>query len=71
MTACKAVKDAVRSAVIASGSKGSRVVHSNGLSVYFPKRRKSSLYKTLDFARTNAWGSFLDLYLERATARPN
>lgn len=71
MSACKAVKDAVRKAVIASGSKGPNVVHSNGLSVYFPKRKKSSLYKTLDFAKRNSWASFLDLYLERATARPN
>lgn len=71
MDACKAVKDAVRRAVIANGSKGSSVLHSNGLSVYFPKRKKSPLYKTLDFVKRNAWEAFLDLYLERATARPS
>ena len=68
--ACKAVKNAVAQAVIASGARGPAVLNSHGLSVYFPKRRKSPLYKTLDFVKANKWAAFIDLYLERAMSRP-
>jgi Clostripain family len=63
--ACAAVKEAAGKAVLASGCKGSAVGRSNGVSIYFPKRKLSPLYKTLDFTKQNAWDDFLKAYLER------
>ena len=51
-----------RRAVIAAGAKGTPVAHSDGVSVYFPKKTVSSLYATLDFSKRGRWASFLDDY---------
>lgn len=62
-TACAAVKQAAAAAIIASGCKGPAVANSRGLSIYFPKRKISPLYKTLDFTKKSAWDEFLVAYL--------
>jgi Clostripain family len=62
-TACTALVDAVSAAVVAEGSKGSRVAHSHGLSIYFPKRTVSPLYGTLDFTKDSTWDEFVGAYL--------
>jgi hypothetical protein len=66
-SSCKAVTDALRRCVVASGAKGARVQCSTGLSIYFPRRRVSKLYRRLDFVRATAWGAFLR---ELVGARP-
>lgn len=62
-TACAAVKDAAATAIVATGFKGPAVDNSRGISIYFPKRKLSPLYKTLDFTKKNAWDEFLVAYL--------
>lgn len=62
-TACAAVKDAAAAAIVATGYKGPAVDNSRGISIYFPKRKLSPLYKTLDFTKKNAWDEFLVAYL--------
>lgn len=54
---------AVEAAVLASGSKGAAVAHSHGLSIYFPKRKVSPLYRTLDFTKQSRWDEFLGAYV--------
>jgi hypothetical protein len=61
--ACLAVKQAAAQALVASGFKGSRVNHSNGISIYFPKRKLSPLYGTLDFIKKTSWRQFVQAYL--------
>lgn len=61
--ACSAVKGAATTAVIAAGYKGTAVDNSKGVSIYFPKRKLSPLYKTLDFTKKSAWDEFLSAYL--------
>ena len=48
---------------MASGSKGGKVDHSNGISIYFPKRKLSPLYGTLDFIKKTSWSQFVQAYL--------
>ncbi|WP_306534019.1 clostripain-related cysteine peptidase [Geobacter sp.] len=62
-TACAAVKDAAAAAIVATGYKGPAVDNSRGISIYFPKRKLSPLYKTLDFTKKRAWDEFLKAYL--------
>ena len=62
--ACAAVKQAAAPAIVASGFKGSAVDHSNGISIYFPKRKLSPLYGSLDFAKQSAWNEFIETYLQ-------
>ena len=62
-TACGAVKQAAAAAVVASGCKGPAVGNSRGVSIYFPKRKLSPLYRTLDFTRQSSWDEFLMAYL--------
>lgn len=62
-TACVAVKDAAAAAIVATGYKGPAVDNSRGISIYFPKRKLSPLYKTLDFTKKRAWDEFLVAYL--------
>ena len=64
-TACSAVKQAVQhdGVIIRSGYKGKNVEHSNGLSIYFPQKKVSSLYATLDFTKKTPWGKFLRGYV--------
>ena len=62
-SACVAVKQAAAAAIIASGYRGPAVDNSRGISIYFPKRRLSPLYKTLDFAKLSMWDEFLAAYL--------
>jgi len=61
--ACGAVRQAAAAAIIASGYKGAAVDNSKGISIYFPKRKLSPLYKTLDFTKKSAWDEFLVAYL--------
>ncbi len=67
--ACAGVKTAVGAAILQSGAKGANVARSNGTSIYFPKKKVSSLYKTLDFARKNAWSKFIDAYAASLASR--
>jgi len=69
--ACNAVKMAIQADgfVIKSGYKGKRVKYSNGLSVYFPQGKISTLYGNLDFAKKTAWKQFLQGYMSY-TRRP-
>lgn len=62
-TACTGVKQAAAAAIVATGCKGPAVDNSRGISIYFPKRKLSPLYKTLDFTRQTAWDEFLAAYL--------
>jgi hypothetical protein len=62
-TACAAVKQAAAAAIVATGYKGAAVDNSRGISIYFPKRKLSPLYKTLDFTKQSAWDEFLVAYL--------
>jgi len=62
-SACAAVKQAAAAAIVASGCKGSAVDNSQGVSIYFPKRKLSPLYKTLDFTKKSSWDEFLVAYL--------
>ncbi len=61
--ACAGVKQAAAAAIVAAGYKGSAVDNSRGISIYFPKRRLSPLYRKLDFTKKNAWDEFLKAYL--------
>ena len=63
LSACDEVKQAAAAAIIASGYKGSAVNNSRGISIYFPKRKLSPLYKTLDFTKQSLWDEFLVAYL--------
>jgi hypothetical protein len=60
--ACSEVKTAVAAMVLASEFRGEAVERSNGLSIYFPKKKVSKLYATLDFGKQNAWAEFIDRY---------
>ena len=62
-TACAAVKQAAAVAIVATGCKGPAVDNSRGISIYFPKRKLSPLYKTLDFTKKSTWDEFLAAYL--------
>lgn len=62
-SACDAVKQAAGAAILASGFKGTAVDNSNGISIYFPKRRVSPLYKTLDFTKASGWDEFIAAYV--------
>ncbi len=61
--ACNAVRQAAATAIVASGYKGTAVDNSRGISIYFPKRSLSPLYKTLDFTKQSSWDEFLVAYL--------
>ena len=61
--ACSAVKTAATGTIVVSGCKGAAVSKSHGLSIYFPKRTLSPLYKTLDFTKASAWDEFLKAYV--------
>lgn len=61
--ACAAVREAAASSIVASGYKGPAVDNSRGVSIYFPKRKLSPLYKTLDFTKKSKWDEFLTAYL--------
>lgn len=58
-----AVRQGVAAGTIASGFKGKRVANSNGISIYFPKRHVSPLYRTLDFAQGDGWAEFIGAYV--------
>jgi hypothetical protein len=61
--ACAGVKQAAQAAIVAAGYKGPAVDSSQGISIYFPKRKLSPLYGTLDFTKASAWDEFLKGYL--------
>jgi hypothetical protein len=60
--ACAAVKAAMAPMILQSGFKGANMAHSNGSSIYFPKKKVCGLYRTLDFAKKNAWAKFIAAY---------
>lgn len=60
---CAAVNKAAAAAIAATGYKGPAVDNSGGISIYFPKRKVSPLYKTLDFTKDSSWDEFLASYL--------
>lgn len=62
-SACAAVKAAAAQMILQSGWKGANMAHSNGASIYFPKKKVCSLYRTLDFAKKNAWAKFINAYI--------
>lgn len=62
-TACATVQQAAAAAIIATGCKGATVDKSRGLTIYFPKRKLSPLYQTLDFTKQSAWDEFPVAYL--------
>jgi len=63
-TATEGVLDAIREPafVLTSGYKGRDMENSNGVAIYFPVRKISPLYETLDFAKDTAWHDFLQAY---------
>ncbi len=67
--ACAAVKAAAARMILQSGWKGARMAHSHGASIYFPKKTVCGLYRTLDFAKKNAWAKFINDYLTALTSR--
>jgi len=67
--ACAAVKTAMAQMILQSGWKGANMAHSNGASIYFPKRKVCSLYRTLDFAKNNAWAKFINAYVAGSGGR--
>ena len=69
--ACDEVRAAVAKAVVGAGAKGKAVANSHGLSIYFPKRKLCSLYRTLDFAKKNTWSKFLADYVASVNSRPS
>jgi Clostripain family len=68
-TACAATKRAITAAIIEASSKGRKVSHAHGISIYFPLTGVSRLYRTLDFAKSNVWPDFLDRYIEVTRTR--
>ena len=61
--ACAKVKAAAAPMILQSGWKGANMAHSNGSSIYFPKKKVCSLYATIDFAKKNsAWAKFVAAY---------
>jgi hypothetical protein len=70
--ACDGVIDAIRGPrglVVASGSYGSAVENSHGLSVYFPTRNILPTYGALDFPEETGWTNFLKEYINAIHAR--
>jgi Clostripain family len=48
--------------VLAEGHKGAGVGHATGAAIYFPRGPVNKAYAKLDFAKANAWRTFLDAY---------
>jgi hypothetical protein len=68
-TACAAVKAAAAGMILQSGFKGATMAHSHGASIYFPKKKVCGLYRTLDFAKKNAWAKFINAYVAALAGR--
>ncbi len=69
-SACDRAMAAVGAVVVRSGFKGDRMKHSNGLSIYFPERDMSDLYRKLDIAKAGRWNEFLEAYSSALMRRP-
>jgi Clostripain family len=67
--ACRRARAVLGKVVIAAGAKGTKVAHSHGLSVYFPKKTVSPQYATLDFARRGGWAAFVEAYTRGVSRR--
>ena len=63
------VLTALHGAVLANAAKGKSVANSHGLSIYFPKKRVSTLYSDLDFTKRNGWVGFIKAYTAAANRR--
>ena len=64
--AVKPVLVAIKKYVVASGSKGSAMENSHGVSIHFPndpRQALSPLYAKLDWARDGSWDEFLRAWL--------
>lgn len=63
--ACAAVIDSLtnKGMVVKSGHKGDTVKNSHGVSIYFPTKKISPLYRKLDFVKKTKWGEFLKGYV--------
>jgi len=63
--ACQSARNAVQNSgfVLRSGYKGTEVEDSHGVSIYFPLKKISSLYATLDFAKDTEWANFLKSFV--------
>jgi cysteine peptidase C11 family protein len=68
-TACAAVKAAAGQMILQSGWKGANMARSHGSSIYFPKKKVCALYRTLDFAKKNAWAKFINGYIDGLGSR--
>ena len=68
--ACRGVIDAVGRFVVRAGYKGRDVAGSHGLSIYFPQKTVSPLYRrNLDFAARTSWLAFLEAYTSNNNRR--
>ncbi len=59
VAACEAVERALAQSVLATGYKTKQMAGSTGISIYYPQRDLSPLYKRLDFAKKSKWDEFL------------
>lgn len=55
-----------RGCVFSEAHKGSHLMNSHGLSIYFPLRRVSPFYKNLDFSKMTRWDEFLHKFIGHA-----
>jgi hypothetical protein len=69
VSACGRAQEAVRDFVIATAAKGADVQNAHGASIYFPRKRISTLYGKLDLASRTKWDDFLELYLRPGLPR--
>ena len=69
LQACDDIITTLTDCVIKSGCSGFAYQRSYGLSVYFPWSVVCPDYRTLDFAKSSGWGTFLEKVV-RETRRP-
>ena len=69
LQACDDIITTLTDRVIKSGCSGFAYQRSYGLSVYFPWSVVCPDYRTLDFAKSSGWGTFLEKVV-RETRRP-
>jgi hypothetical protein len=57
-----ALTDGSEKFVVAEKHKGSKVTHSHGVSIYFPRGDVTVVYPRLDFAKATHWDEFIKAY---------
>jgi hypothetical protein len=65
---CQNVVQAVQKAVVGYSGTGDRKANSHGLSIYFPMKATSQLYKQLDFCSSCTWDEFLTAFASATRA---